>query len=449
MIGLDEYKFLFTGELIIAISLFSFNLQRRPKAYLRIPIVILCLFLIAFAIPIGDYSYNWWYTTFVFVFIYVCSLLGFYIIFDQSISGALFITLAGYATQHIAYECYNFFTNLFYLGGADSLIGYGTGSGTFSYVTFLVYLFSYLDVYWLCLFLFGMKIENHGYVKVKYPNVLVILFAVLLVDIIINAVVTFYSYTSYSRFYMLIMETYNILCSLSILIIMFGFLHENRLQSELIQYQDLLKKQASQYEISKQNIELLNIKCHDLKHQIRQLASDKTNLDKNELEEISKVISVYDASLKTNSEALNIVLMEKQMVCQKNNIKLSAIADGSALVFMADNEIYSLLGNALDNAIEASLKVEEEKRFISLVIKKNGEFASIVIKNYYDGIVRKRKNELISTKTDDKNHGIGTKSIIYIVSKYDGDVSFNPGSDQVFTTDILMPIPQENSLNLG
>ncbi len=63
----------------------------------------------------------------------------------------------------------------------------------------------------------------------------------------------------------------------------------------------------------------MNIKAHDLKHQIMVLGS-KGSISKDELEDISEAVSLYDKSYQTDNEALNILLMEKQIrrkVCQK------------------------------------------------------------------------------------------------------------------------------------
>ncbi len=442
--GLAEYKYLFTTELIFAVFLFSFKLNLRDRPYFRIPVSIAVIYLITSLFPIGEFSYNFWYTSILFFTIFAATIVSCLFIFDEDFNGVVFVALAGYATQHLAYECYNLALNLFNIGSFNSLVGYGQSNDSqalFNPISILVYLFAYLDIYWLCYFLFGYRIQKHAKIKVKYPSVLIGLVAVMAVDIVINAVVTFYSYTDFNRFYMIFNEVYNMICSLGILLIMFNFLQESELKAEPDEYQNLLYKQTQQYEMSKANIDLLNIKCHDLKHQIRALAQGGKSLDTNELKQISEVISVYDAGLKTGCEALNIVLMEKQMVCKQQKINLSVIADGASLSFIRDNEIYSLFGNAIDNAIEASMKVPEEKSFISIVIERKKGFVSIVIRNYYDGIVKTKAKKLITTKKDQENHGFGTKSIQFIVQNYNGDIQMIPGENNIFTLNILLPIP--------
>lgn len=119
--------------------------------------------------------------------------------------------------------------------------------------------------------------------------------------------------------------------------------------------------EEKQYNILKENIDYINIKCHDLKHQIRHFG-DKCSLPEESVSEMMKKISVYDTSLKTGNEALDILLMEKSLTCLNKGIKLTTMADGKAISFMEETEIYSLLGNALDNAIESLEKVKEEEK---------------------------------------------------------------------------------------
>ncbi len=445
--GLAQYKFIFTAELLVAIVLFSFKLHKRKHAVLRTLLAVGITFLVAFIFPIGDFSYNFWYTSILFFSLFAVAVGGCCFIFDESFVNVLFVCLAGYATQHLAYECYNLLLNVFGIGSFNSLIGYGqsnTNQTLFTPVTLIIYVFSYLDLYWLSYFLFGFRIDKRETMRIKYPSILFALLLVLAIDVVFNAAVTFYSYDDFDRFYMIFNELYNMLCSIGILLIMFAFLTEGQLKEEIGVYQHLLSKQAKQYEMRKADIELLNIKCHDLKHQIHALAAEHKSIDERELKQISEVISVYDAGLTTGSEALNIVLMEKQARCKKEGIRLSVIADGAALSFLKDNEIYSLFGNAVDNAIEASIQVEEEKRFISIVVERKKAFVSIVIQNYClpDSTETFSRNRLPkTTKKDKENHGFGLKSIEYLVQSYDGDLQMKRTEEGIFSLDILLPIP--------
>ena len=245
--GLAQYKFIFTAELLVAIVLFSFKLHKRKHAVLRTLLAVGITFLVAFIFPIGDFSYNFWYTSILFFSLFAVAVGGCCFIFDESFVNVLFVCLAGYATQHLAYECYNLLLNVFGIGSFNSLIGYGqsnTNQTLFTPVTLIIYVFSYLDLYWLSYFLFGFRIDKRETMRIKYPSILFALLLVLAIDVVFNAAVTFYSYDDFDRFYMIFNELYNMLCSIGILLIMFAFLTEGQLKEEIGVYQHLLSKQA-------------------------------------------------------------------------------------------------------------------------------------------------------------------------------------------------------------
>ena len=69
----------------------------------------------------------------------------------------------------------------------------------------------------------------------------------------------------------------------------------------------LVHMQEEQYRTSKANVEMVNIKCHDMKHQISHITS---TTDPDAIRELEQIISVYDSSLQTGNEILDVCLME-------------------------------------------------------------------------------------------------------------------------------------------
>lgn len=94
--------------------------------------------------------------------------------------------------------------------------------------------------------------------------------------------------------------------------------------------------------------------------------------------------------------------------------------DGAQLDFMRDADIYSLFGNALDNAIEAVKDVDEEKRNIGISVKRVGEMVSVHVENYLDKPLEMNGDLPRTTKKDKEFHGFGLISIRNIVQKYGG-----------------------------
>ncbi|HKM03462.1 MAG TPA: GHKL domain-containing protein, partial [Lachnospiraceae bacterium] len=95
-----------------------------------------------------------------------------------------------------------------------------------------------------------------------------------------------------------------------------------------------------------------------------------------------------------------------------------------------------VIGNAIDNAIEAVEKCEKKKIEITMGIKK--ESLIIVIRNpYIHKIKMDKEGRLISTKKDNEMHGYGMTSIRRVVEKYNGDLVIET-NDNYFTLTISM-----------
>ena len=111
---------------------------------------------------------------------------------------------------------------------------------------------------------------------------------------------------------------------------------------------------------------------------------------------------------------------------------------------MKSSDVYSLFGNALDNAIEAVIKLQDkEKRVIGLKVRSAGELISVTLKNFYEGELLLDEEGFPDTTKEDKDyHGYGMKSIRMIVEKYDGDVSILT-KEGVFYLNILLPKPNK------
>lgn len=126
-------------------------------------------------------------------------------------------------------------------------------------------------------------------------------------------------------------------------------------------------------------------------------------ISKDEINELKRAISIFDISIKTGNEALDVILAEKSLFCEKNNIKLNSIVSGECLKFMSSSDIYSLFGNAIDNAIEAVENLEEtSKRIISISVKESMGMVSIHFENYYSGQLVLDNGMPVTTKNDKK-----------------------------------------------
>jgi len=193
----------------------------------------------------------------------------------------------------------------------------------------------------------------------------------------------------------------------------------------------------AQMEAQLKNMELINIKCHDLKHQLRTMMDSK-NMDTSFVEEVQKAVSIYDSHIFTGNETLDVLLSEKSLICEVKKIQLTAMVDGEALSFMPISDINAFFGNAVDNAIEYLLTVPEENRFIRISSKTLGSNLSIRIENYCDKEIVFNEKGLPATQKDPSYHGYGTKSIKAVAEKYGGTAKFAKEGELFIVTALFM-----------
>ena len=141
--------------------------------------------------------------------------------------------------------------------------------------------------------------------------------------------------------------------------------------------------------------------------------------------------------VKTGNDILDVVLTEKSLYCERNSINLSVIADGKLLGFMSAYDLYCLFENALSNAIEAVMRIQDTaRRSISILVKRSGKMVSIHIENFFAGPVALHGDEIATSKADELNHGFGLKSMKMLAEKYGGELLFGFDGD-IFLLDIL------------
>lgn len=187
---------------------------------------------------------------------------------------------------------------------------------------------------------------------------------------------------------------------------------------------NIMEMQYKNYQLSKENIDMVNQKYHDLKHQINLLKTQAyVGKSTSYLEKMEHEIRVYETQNKTGNQILDAVLTNKAMICQNKEIELKFIVDGEALSFMEDMDVSALFGNMLDNAIESAEKQQEkQKRLIWLYVTKEKQFVRIRTENYCDEKIRFKNGMPVTTKKDRRLHGYGMKSIKSTVEKYHGSV---------------------------
>lgn len=437
------YKFLFCIGILIALHLFAFHQKHRNHYLIRLLLTSAVCIGIAIAIPLPSIFYNSIATSLIFFFIFMLCTISMYFVYDLPIKSIFFIAVTSYTTQHISHELFSLESTLFGLV-TDSTLGlYGSNvvdltklETTHLFIS-LVYIETFFIAYVAVYFLIGRKI-NKTELTINNTPILILSGVILLVDIVLNAVVI-YIQEGYNKTYAIVGCIYNLLCCGMILFILIALATNKRLKVELETTTKLLEKAEEQYRSNKENVDLINIKCHDLKHILNEYAAEG-KINQNLADELKDIVKIYDSNVKTNNEALDLILTEKSLFCEKRKIKLNCMADCTYLNYISTTDLYCMFTNIIDNAIDAVSKIQDtEKRNINLIIKNVNSFVSIVVSNYYEGEIKRGQDGLIETTKGNKDfHGYGLKSIRYIVDKYQGDIDIS-FSEHIFTLSILFP----------
>lgn len=214
-----------------------------------------------------------------------------------------------------------------------------------------------------------------------------------------------------------------------------------QIRMELDSINGLLQRQYQQYRQSRENIEAINRKYHDLKHQIGVIRLESSAEKREEyLNRLEFGMEGIGPMQKTGNDVLDTILFSKQLYCAKHQITVTSVADGAQLGFMDVMDICSIFGNALDNAIESVLKLQDkEKRLIRMAVYAQNNFLMIRVENYFESTLQMEDGEYKSTKKDKDYHGYGIKSIRYTAEHYGGSVSIE-AKDNWFHLRVLLPI---------
>lgn len=216
--------------------------------------------------------------------------------------------------------------------------------------------------------------------------------------------------------------------------------YEISAEKELSRIQSMLNAQYDSYRNYQEVTDLINIKYHDLKHQIAALRNEQSPEKREKwIDHLEEELSFYQPERQTGNQILDGVIDGKMPLIRNNHITFTVVADGSQLNFMQISDICTIFGNALDNAIENVIKVQDvEKRIIHMEISKRKQFIYAEIRNYCEADIKIKNGFPVTTKKDTQNHGFGIKSIAYTTKKYDGTVQFEV-KDHFFSIRLLIP----------
>ncbi|MBQ9032361.1 MAG: sensor histidine kinase [Parasporobacterium sp.] len=212
-----------------------------------------------------------------------------------------------------------------------------------------------------------------------------------------------------------------------------------QVRHELEMISNVFDKQKGQYEQASRNAEIINQKYHDLKNQIAIIKSDiPVEQQKDWLDSLEEKVAQIEPERLTGNPVLDTILWEKNQYCLLNGIHLSYVMDGELFANIAIDDLCVIFGGALDNAIEAVMKIPDpDRRLIHVKAMRQQGYLAICVENISETPLEYKDGELVTTKDDKQHHGYGFKGIRYTAEKYGGTVSLMSDEPWVRLTVLL------------
>lgn len=420
-------QFPYAVQLLAAGFIFALPVKKRNYPWLKF-FVFAVVFLVA-----GYFVPDVLVAGFLFIpFIVLIPLaaLGFWFILDASAKRILFCIISMTLLQHIAEGVTWVFREIFSVSRGDWI---------WTLISYICYVILYAGGY----FLFIFRKSNDDTVNMKSLKLILVAGGVFVIIYFMREIFLYFfqQQSLYLPLVRMAINLYSVICCILTFIILYSVKRSDSVAVEKQIMQELLRKEQDNYALVTANMDSINYKCHDLKHQIAFLREATSSEDRNNyIDKLEKEIMIYEHTPKTGNSALDATLAHKSLFCAENDIEFTYIADAAKLEFMEPADIYSLVGNAIENAIECVMKYDDkEKRFISMHLSSVGSLVKIYIENYCEDKLEIINGEIKTTKSDSVQHGFGLKSMRYIAEKYKGHINLEQKSN-LFIVNIMMPL---------
>lgn len=429
----------FVGELLLATSVYVFKLRRRNHFWLWLVLCLSCFIGFAYSWSLIPYinSVTSIIFSILFFFIAFFGLIGSLMAcFKVNIQAAMFLGTAGYAMQHFTYKLIQIV-----IGSIEKGIPSFVDNNYGIYGIYASFVIISLPIFYN---MFGKKIHNNETLIIEDSRLLIISIILIICTVILNLI--YESFVKVSNLTLFIVGClFDMVCCFLTLFIEFEMLKSKEISEAYIQMKTIWESEKKQLEISKENMDYMKILAHDLKHELNE---STLLISKDKVDELNRRIAAFGNSIKTGNDILDLVIAERTLIVQKENINLSIIADGSVLSNMKQSDCYSLFMNIMDNAIDAVKELPKDQREISLAVRESMGMILIHEVNPFKGTLNFKDGLPQTTKRDSMYHGFGTKSIKGIVDSYSGDCEISIKDNNIYVLNILLPkniIQKENT----
>lgn len=217
-------------------------------------------------------------------------------------------------------------------------------------------------------------------------------------------------------------------------------LYQDKQEKVLIEQQN--KYYENQLQIINETQETSNILKHDMKNHLRSLFSDINSGNLGEAQKyISDIVDVYELGteiINTGYPAIDSLVNFKLQTAKQNGVKVSVNASLPSDLNLSSFDMTVILGNLLDNALQA-VSLVAENGFIDFAIHYSKGMLLIKVTNPFKTAIKRERGVIVTSKADKENHGYGLKSVNETVEKYNGTVNINPDND-IFTVTVVLYI---------
>lgn len=415
---------------VIGVAIFAYPLRRRSHFLLRLVAGLLVgMLLCQLAVPLlyGSFHYDsaspvLRVLSMIVIYLIVIALV--WLCLDETLWTAVFVASSGYAAQDIAGS---FKTVLKVIPAIDRCASHPIG-------ILVVDLFCYGGVFLLLYIIFRPYTKERDE---NFDNKLKAVFSFAVLIFCVGMARITQDNVDRGTVSVIAESLYGMVCDGLILVLQFSVMEQAKLTRNVDTMQEIVRQQHLQYAASKESMQIFNEKYHDLKNILQGFQG---TISPSQFEQLKQSIDQYDAQEHTGNEVLDVLLTEKRTCCAQQNIQLTCFVAGVEMDFVDELDLYTLFGNALNNAIDAVAALPQEaERFITMTAARDGNMVSIHVENPCKGDIP-FENGLPVSQRDRRYHGFGMKSMERTASKYHGQLTAQQ-QDGMFYLDILLLAP--------
>ena len=250
---------------------------------------------------------------------------------------------------------------------------------------------------------------------------------------------TMYGWDAYAVFFISIVGViYSVFLTLSLAVKNILSSRQNR------ELQSFMYMQKQQYEYQLQQSVAVRHFKHDLVNHIgvlRELMNEKKTKEAKEyIETIWNIQDEFDLKIHTGDSFLDIIVNYYLYLAIKENIEFVVLGKLTEKMPLEMFDITTLMGNILQNAVEAAVKADVPKIRVELIEHKKEIF--IVVSNSVAKKINTKTDFFMTSKKDKENHGFGLKNIAATVEKYHGECymeSIVENRETLFKISIAIP----------